>query len=41
MTYLHYTFVEPTVTRPVQDPPAVYLLDNRLYMQALFGPLGN
>ena len=26
-----YTLMEPTVTRPVQDPLAVKLLDNRLY----------
>ena len=29
---LHIELVEPTVTRPVQDPLAVELLDNRLYM---------
>ena len=28
-----YTLVGPNVTRPVQDPLAVLLLDNRLYMQ--------
>ena len=27
----HYTLVGPTVTRLVQDPLAVYLLDNQLY----------
>ena len=29
-TYLPYTLVGPTVTRWVQDPQAVYLLNNRL-----------
>ena len=27
-----YALVESTVTRPVQDPLAVLLLDNRLFM---------
>ena len=30
--YKPYTLVGPTVTRPVQDPLAVVLLDNRLYI---------
>ena len=29
---LPYTLVGPTVKRPVQDPLAVLLLDNRLYI---------
>ena len=28
-----YTLVGPTVTRPVQDPIAVVLLENQLYIQ--------
>ena len=30
-----YTLVGPTVTRPAQDPLAVKLLDNRLYISCL------
>ena len=30
-----YTLVGPTVTRPVQDPLAVFLLDNRLYISIM------
>ena len=30
--YKSYTSVGPTFTRPVQDPLAVALLDNQLYM---------
>ena len=30
-TYKPYTLVGPTVTRPVQDPLAVLLLDNQLH----------
>ena len=33
-TYKPYTLVGPTVTRPVQDPLAVVLLDNLLYIHA-------
>ena len=33
--YKPYTLVGPTVTRPVQDPLAVLLLDNRLNLYAL------
>ena len=31
-TYQPYALVGPTVTRPVQDPLAVLLLDNQLYI---------
>ena len=32
-TYQPYTLVRPTVTRPVQDPLAVLLFDNRINME--------
>ena len=34
-TYKPYTLVKPTITRPVQDPLAVKLLDNQLYISFL------
>ena len=35
-----YTFVGPTVTRPVQDPLAVLRLDNQLFFFSVATPQG-